>query len=219
MQGNQTRAPQFGLEQRPDLGRPKGPNPKRSEMKLPFLSLALCLAATPVSAQAISEYTQYDIETDCAVIERSSGEGDFADYVCAGFANYPFFISYSDGREAVTYGFATEPGMPTFGAFNKVLPTVEWRVRMAGAAERPVAAIQRFAIADQNGDWSREVLVVSRVGQPRDGGACVMAYVDPAEGGGNERARQLADRLVDTFACGDAPTVEAGVEDVVPPPL
>ncbi|SDG74737.1 hypothetical protein [Pelagibacterium luteolum] len=181
------------------------------------LGLSLSVLATAASAQMISEYTEYDADADCAVVARSSGEGDWADFVCAGFANYPFAISYSDGREAVTYGFATEPGMPTFGPFNYANGRIEWRVRLEGQTERPMAAIQRWYLADQNGEWANEILVVSRVGQPNAGGACVMAYVDAAEAGGNERARQLADQMVGNFTCGDAPTVEAGIEEFVPP--
>lgn len=177
---------------------------------------AFSLGATPIMAQAISEYTQYDLDADCSLISRApDNEGEWADFVCTGHAGYPFVLRTSDGRDSVTYGFATESGMATFGRFNYANETVEWRVRLDRNTERPVAAIQRWFIADEMGDWTRQLLVVSKVGQPDGGGACAMAYVATTEGA-NERARQLADKLVDGFECGStAPTIEDGVREIV----
>lgn len=186
-------------------------------MKMLLATLALIsLAAAPAMGQAISEYTQYDLEADCSMIARSpDNEGDWADFVCTGHAGYPFVVSSSDGRESVTYGFATDAGMATFAPFNYANETVEWRVRLDRNTERPVAAIQRWFIADQDGNWTRQLLVVSKVGQPNGGGACAMAYVANTEGA-NERARRLADSLVDGFECGStAPTIEDEVREIV----
>jgi hypothetical protein len=52
------------------------------------------------------------------VNQAAAGEGDWSDVVCPGVAGYSYQISNTDGREAVTYGFAQRPGMPTFGPFN-----------------------------------------------------------------------------------------------------
>jgi hypothetical protein len=186
-------------------------------MKMLLAALALVsLGATPIMAQAISEYTRYNLDADCNLIDRApDNEGEWADFVCTGHAGYPFVLRSSDGRESVTYGFATESGMATFAPFNYAHETVEWRVRIDRNTERPVAAIQRWFIADQDGNWSRQLLVVSKVGQPDGGGACAMAYVANTEGA-NERARQLADQLVDGFDCGStAPTIEDGVREIV----
>lgn len=182
-----------------------------------YLTVALfALVTTPVTAQAISEYTRYDLETDCSLIDRApDNEGEWADFVCTGHAGYPFVLRSSDGRDSVTYGFATGSGMATFAPFNYANGVVEWRVRLDRNAERPVAAIQRWFIADHMGDWTRQLLVVSKVGQPDGGGACAMAYVAATEGG-NERARRLADELVDGFVCGkSAPTIEDEIGDIV----
>ncbi len=124
-------------------------------MKMLLATLAaFSLGATPIMAQAISEYTQYDLDTDCNLIARApDNEGEWADFVCTGHAGYPFVLRSSDGRDSVTYGFATESGMATFAPFNYANETVEWRVRLDRNTERPVAAIQRWFIADQDGNW------------------------------------------------------------------
>ena len=57
----------------------------------------------------------------------------------------------TDGCEAVTYGHADGPGMPTFGAFNHAGPTVEWRMAQVGGRPVPVAAIQHSHLADADG--------------------------------------------------------------------
>lgn len=184
-------------------------------MKALVATLFLSLAATPALAQAISEYTEYRLEEDCALIGRApAGDGDWADHVCAGFANYPFVVRNTDGREVVTYGFATEPGMSSFAPFNYANGTIEWRVRIDRDMEIPVAAIQRWYLADANGDWAHQVLVVSRVGQPGGGGACAIAYLNAAQDGTNQRARQIADERARDFTCGsDAPLVDEGLEE------
>lgn len=187
-------------------------------MKALFAALALCLASAPAMAQTVSEYTEYDLEADCSVIGRSlDGEGDWADFVCPGYAGYPFVVRYTDGRESVTYGFATDSGMSTFSPFNYANGTVEWRVRIDRDVEIPVAAIQRWFLADIDGNWSRQILVVSRVGQPDGGGACALGFIDAHAEGANQAARQLADQMAENFACGsDTPHVDETVSDIVP---
>lgn len=186
-------------------------------MKALFAALVLAFSSVPAMGQAISDYTEYDFEADCALIGRApDGEGDWADYVCPGYANYPFVIRYTDGRESITYGFATESGMPTFSPFNYANGTIEWRVKIERNTEIPVAAIQRWFIADAEGNWDREVLVISRVGQPDGGGACAVAYIDAQTEAANQRARQLADEMAETFQCGvDAPLIEEAVSGIV----
>lgn len=128
----------------------------------------LAIIALPVSAAELtSEYTRNDPQRDCELMDQAApGEGDWSDIMCPGVAGYSYHISGTDGREAVTYGFAQRPGMPTFGAFNYAHATVEWRMARVKGATLPVAAIQRFYLADQNGDWKTQILVVSKVANP-----------------------------------------------------
>lgn len=184
-------------------------------MRLFAFALFAVLAAPAAAAELSSDYTKLDQQKDCHTIGQSDGEGDWADLVCPGYGNYPYFIRYGDGRETVTYGFATDSGMPSFGRFNYSNGTIEWRLMTENGARRPVAAIQRWYLADIDGKWTTQILVVSKVGQPDGGGACVMGYVAAADGAAaNERARALADQ-VGSFSCGDTVTVEAPIRDFI----
>jgi len=190
-------------------------------MKLLIVAVMLASAALPAMGQELtSEYTKLNQDTDCTVIARAEdGEGDWADLVCPGYGGYPYVIRYGDGRETVTYGFATDSGMPSFAPFNYSNGTVEWRLRVEGETKRPVAAIQRWYLADMDGKWATQILVVSRVGQPQDGSrACVVGYVAAADGApANERARALADRA-ETFECGDdTVSIEPEIAEFIPP--
>lgn len=134
-----------------------------------------------------------------------------------GPGDYSYFIQETDGRQSVTYGYSSSPGMPTFGAFNYAHSTVEWRMGRIDGQRVPVAAIQRFYLADQNGDWKTQILVVSKVGQPSGGKACVIGYVSSNEGAAaNTRARDLSNNAA-AFRCGrDKPVVEAKIRQHVP---
>ncbi|RDE08405.1 hypothetical protein [Pelagibacterium lacus] len=187
-------------------------------MKIALPVLLAALLATPAPAQVSSAYTRYTLPDDCTRIAASDGEGDWADFVCPGFGGYPFVIRYGDGRESITYGFATASGMSTFAAFNYANETVEWRIIENGETVRPFAAIQRWRLANSEGEWAHQMLVVSRVGQPSDGGACPIAFVAPTDGA-NDRARDYADRLADDFHCGtDMPVIEDLISPFVGPP-
>jgi hypothetical protein len=126
-------------------------------------------------------------------------------------------LSYGDGREQVTYGFASSSVMPSFAPFNYANDTIEWRLVTENGAKRPVAAIQRWFLADQDGKWARQILVVSKVGQPDGSGeACVMGYVEAADGAAaNERARKLSERALG-FECGTEIVVEDSVREFAP---
>ena len=181
------------------------------------LSLLALMSVPAVSAELSSEYTRNDRQRDCDTVARSASEGNWADFVCPGPGGYSYFIRETDGREAVTYGNSQRSGMPTFGAFNYAHNTVEWRMGRVGGKRVPVAAIQRFYLADENGAWKTQILVVSKVGQPRSGEACVIGYVSANEGAAaNTRARDLSNNAA-AFRCGrDKPVVEAKIRQHVP---
>jgi hypothetical protein len=188
--------------------------------KLTAIVLAVFAVQPSVAsgAELVSEYTRLDQDVDCTVIERAAeGEGEWADLVCPGIAGYPYVIRYGDGRETVTYGFTGENAMTSFAPFNYSNGTVEWRMRTEGDAKRPVAAIQRWFLADIDGNWATQILVVSKVAQPEpDPEACVVGYVSAADGApANVRARLLAD-AAESFVCGsDSVTVEPAIAEFV----
>lgn len=182
-----------------------------------FAALAV-LIAPGLADEFTSEYTRLDQNTDCTVIASAAeGEGEWADLVCPGIAGYPYVIRYGDGRETVTYGFTGESAMTSFARFNYSNGTVEWRMRSEGDTKRPVAAIQRWFLADLDGNWATQILVVSKVAQPEpDAEACVVGYVSAHDGApANVRARALADTAED-FSCGtDRATVERAIAEFV----
>lgn len=188
---------------------------------LAAIALALALPGAAAAADFTSDYTKVDQQNGgCAVIATAAeGDGEWADLVCPGYANYPYVISYGDGREQVTYGFANSSVMPSFGPFNYSNDTVEWRLVTENGVKRPVAAIQRWFLADLDGKWTTQILVVSKVGQPDGKGeACVMGYVAAADGApANERARAMADKVLD-WQCGSEIMVEAAIREFVPTP-
>lgn len=172
------------------------------------LLAALVSPAAPAQ-EVLSQYTTFDRDLDCALLARSAGEGDWADWVCPGYRGYPVFVRYTDGRETVTYGYMEAAGMPTITPFNEASGTVEWRIRAEGEAAYPFAAIQRWFISHPEGvdDGAiRELLVVSKVGQPLEGAACAVAFL-PATGNpsANQDARDIADRDAPDFVCGSDP--------------
>ena len=98
------------------------------------------------------------------------------------------------------------------GAFNHARPTVEWRIAQIHGRTIPVAAIQRFHLADPGGGWATQILVVSKVGQPEDRSACVIGYVSA-----NEGARRIADRAPSHDCARDAPEIEPRIAAHIPP--
>lgn len=193
------------------------------------IRLFLAAALTAISVESTlaqelsSEYTTFDRERDCAVISKSVEEGDWADFVCPGYRGYPILIRYGDGRETVTYGYATEAGMPNITPFNEANGTVEWRILTEGETAHPFAAIQRWHISHSEGvdDAAvREILVVSRVGQPMEGEACAVAFLSATGNpNANQDARDIADSRARDFTCGsDRPDVDEALENMVAPP-
>lgn len=186
-------------------------------MRLLFAAV-FALAALPAAAAGLtSEYTRNNVDRDCKTLARSpADEGFWVDMRCPGVAGYSYMIRESDGRQSVTYGSTERSSMPTFGAFNYAHQTVEWRMGKLNGKTVPIAAIQRFSLADGDGKWTTQILVVSKVVQ-RGAGGCVVGYVSANEGAGaNERARAVSDRAA-AFRCGrDKPSVEAKLQEHVP---
>jgi len=184
-------------------------------MKTLLVLMLAGLSLPAMGAELSSAYTRLDQDKDCEVVDKAEeGDGEWADLVCPGYEGTSYMIRYGDGRETITYGDAEESGMPSFAPFNYSNGTVEWRLN----AGRPVAAIQRWYLANEEGQWQTQILVVSKVGQAADRQACVIGYVAANEGGtANERARLISNEA-EAFACGtDRPVVEAAIAQFVPP--
>ncbi len=184
--------------------------------------LALIAAALPAAAAPDSAYTRLDFDKDCTILDQPAADdegGDWAELLCPGYKGYPVYLSYGDARESLFYGFPPDSGPPrweSFGAFNGVSGTIEWRLD----GGRPFATIHRWTVnpAMDDGSTGRiEVLVVSKVGQPDARDGCVAGYVvATGNPGHNAKARQVADRLLDGFDC--ASSIPVRIEGSVPLP-
>ena len=184
-------------------------------MRLTAPAILLAILLNPLAAAAApdSAYTQLDSEKDCTLVDeaREDEEGDWAELLCKGYRDYPVYLSYGDVRESVFYGFAPN-GKPdsweSFGGFNSVSKTVEWRIEDGVA----FATIHRWSINDASTNKDIEVLVVEKVAQPDAMEGCVVGYVvAPGNPGHNEQAREIADAHARDFTCwSDEPLVREG---------
>lgn len=169
------------------------------------VAAVLLLAAAPATAQSIaSAYTDIDL-TKCVSTGKSGDEGgEWASWSCKGYAGTPVRVFEGDLRFSVSYGSAAEKQCAagqTFGAFNRLGPTIEWRLEDG----KPFATILRWhtETEDERGSW----LVVTRLSGAE---ACHMGYVDAALPGANTLARRLADLMARSFDCNaDVPEVVA----------
>jgi hypothetical protein len=173
-------------------------------------------AATPVHAgetvvkgPVTSAYTKIEFDSMCVTLSTYEAGGSFA---CQGYRGFPVMIAHGDLRESAFFGhlgtwFNGADGSQafvSFSPFNSLQPTVEWRLDAQGV---PFAAIARWSVAAPGGAEGPDasVLVVSRVGQPSDGNACVVGYINAsATPDANTLARQIADTMAAGFACRDA---------------
>jgi hypothetical protein len=172
-------------------------------MKRHLLAASLVLGAGPVHA-ADSAYSKVDFDRDCKLVEEDDIGGS---WLCAGYRGVPIHFAEGDLRQSAFYGevggWFAEGAFESFTGFNHTAETVEWRLDNG----IPFATIRRWFIATGEDDTGKprpeaQVLVVSKVGQPGDGDACVVGYVEAtANPDANRLARQVADVEARDFAC------------------
>jgi hypothetical protein len=169
-------------------------------------------AVAPASAQVfVSRYTSTAPKA-CTKIDESKGEGDWVVWSCPGVADSIVLVLEDDLRTTVSIAPDAEAAKQqpassqSFGPFNIVNDTLEWRSPDGGA---PFATIQRWflsdnAALDKDGrPTSVGMLVVTRLAP-----ACHVAYVDArANPDHNALARQAAEEHARTFNCSDKPMV------------
>jgi hypothetical protein len=174
-----------------------------------FASAVAVLIATSIAALANdSAYTK--IPDDIGVCETLfvDDEAGGGSWRCPGYKDYAVILAEGDLRMSVAYGELNTRSLEawqSFGIFNSIGNTVEWRLDSAGT---PFATILRWKTDGIDGDGNMnealggQVLVVSKVGQPGNGEACVIGYVDArANGNANELARDAADQHGVSFSC------------------
>lgn len=172
---------------------------------IPLIIFLIFAALWPgaAAAEPVSVYTKLDLDTGCVTLETTPLGGTLQ---CPGHAGYPVVFSEEDLRQSIFYGhLGAWYGLGSYASFthfNHAGETIEWRHPVAGGP--PAAAIHRWFVSDGNetGEENLQVLVISRVGQPGIGEACVAGYVDAlANADANVLARQVADLVAPDFAC------------------
>ena len=169
--------------------------PTARRMVCTALFALLVANLAPKAEAAESVYTKIVFDA-CETLSLAEEDGSVS-LRCAGYRDIPIIYNEGDLRADIDFGAPNEE-FATFGGFNSVGPTVEWRLD----GGRPIAAIIRFFVQSADGGSDGQVLSVHKVGQPKAPG-CVVAYVDArANRNANELARDVADARVPGFACG-----------------
>ncbi|MFX3680689.1 MAG: hypothetical protein ACN6I5_05670 [Hyphomicrobiales bacterium] len=183
----------------------RGQNGPRHAAALLLAGVWLLAAGHTHAAESV--YTTLDLDA-CAVLDQDDESGGIS-LQCDGLPGHPVFASEGDLRFDVDYGVPNDR-WESFGPFNSVGETVEWRV----ADGEPHAAILRFFIdTGMTGgpEDKGQALVVSRVGTDAAPG-CVVAVVDAKVEQANGVARGAA-AMAPRFACGTDMPVAIGPED------
>jgi len=157
----------------------------------------LCLTAASASAGDItSAYTKYNLDK-CKRLSASVEES-FGSFACKGYAGFEIYFAEGDLRTFMAYGangFEHCSAQQTFGHFNSITPTVEWRLEDG----KPFAAIQRWHVSDLN-DASKTTswLGVTKIEKAN---SCRVAIIEGSLARANEKARNAADTLAQGFNC------------------
>ena len=166
-------------------------------MRKIVVAIALYLAAIPVSAGDItSAYTKYNLEK-CKRLS-SSVEESYASFSCKGYAGNEIYFAEGDLRTFMAYGpngFEHCSAQQTFGHFNSITSTVEWRLDNG----KPFAAIQRWNVSDlDDASKTKSWLGVTKI---EIANSCRVAIVMGSLPQANEKAREIADTLARDFDC------------------
>ncbi|GAA6211210.1 hypothetical protein NBRC116602_09500 [Hyphomicrobiales bacterium 4NK60-0047b] len=162
-------------------------------------------------ADGNSVYTDTDLKKCTLHSQAEEGEGEWATFICRGFAGQKVFVSEADLRFSLGYGhngLNQKSFSQRLSPFNTVGKKMEWRLRHG----RPIATILRYYTETGSGGRKGQILVVTKL---EGSEACHMAYVDAlANKGANEMAQNAADRLVDGFSCETDSPVHVGERGV-----
>jgi len=175
------------------------------KFQLALAVLALLFGVSSAMA-AESTYLKFNFDKDCTSKPPGSvknfGMGSSA--FCNFDNNPPLYFLQGELRQSA--GFGAPGKYQSFGQYNSMSTTIEWRSNGA----RPYAAIVRFSIyasideiIAKNKSREGQVLVVHRVAAGPDDLTCIVGMVDArANKNANVIARQIADEIADGFKCG-----------------
>jgi len=183
---------------------------------------AIMLAHAGAVLAAGSAFTDLELDKCETLVAPDPDEpgGDFTSLLCPGYGEYKVLFKEGDLRQSVHYGFLKrsiiDKAFESFGPFNHMNPKIEWRI---GSRGKPIAAIQRFFVGDENAQG--QILVISKVGQPDEEEGCPVGYIDAlASKDANNLARAVADGLALHFRCGvDKPDYHGSKGDKAAEPM
>lgn len=149
-----------------------------------------------------SVYTSFDLKK-CTVLTKAVPDEEFGGAsICKGYGKLKMYFAEGDLRTTIAFG--TNPKnhcaiSQTFGQFNSVASTIEWRLHNG----KPIATIQRWHVAQgEDNPKDKDWLVVTKL---ESHNSCRMAVVEGAYPNANAKAREVADQLSPIFHCGVTP--------------
>ena len=159
--------------------------------------LALLLPSTAAAANT-SVYTSFNLKK-CTVLTKAVPDEEFGGAsICKGYGKLKMYFAEGDLRTTIAFG--TNPKnhcaiSQTFGQFNSVASTIEWRLHNG----KPIATIQRWHVAQgEDNPKDKDWLVVTKL---ESHNSCRMAVVEAAYPNANAKAREVADQLSLIFKC------------------
>jgi hypothetical protein len=169
-------------------------------MKNSLAAILFLIPASQALAANTSVYTKFDIAKCTKLDVGSIDEGDGGSWLCDGYGGLKIYFAEGDLREFVGIGKSpkkTCAAEQTFGGFNSVNTTVEWRLKKGN----PIATIQRWTVSYDPEDSAKTKtwLVVTRIERNN---SCHMAAVEGSVANANIKAREITDQSAEKFECG-----------------
>lgn len=163
------------------------------------LAASLVLLTGPAGSAEISHaYSKLD-EASCMTLVVNEEEG-WSQQVCKGHDGIAVFVSEGDLRMSLSYrNQAADDRFFTFGNFNRVGDTMEWRLRDEEGRKVPFATILRWYVSVEQ-PREEQALVITKI---EENDFCIAGFVEAtAERNANFLARDVADQVVPGFGCG-----------------
>jgi hypothetical protein len=128
----------------------------------------------------------------------ASVEESFGSFACKGYGGFEIYFAEGDLRTFMAYGangFEHCSAQQTFGHFNSITPTVEWRLDNG----KPFAAIQRWHVSNlDDANKTTSWLGVTKIEKAN---SCRVAIIEGSLPDANKKAREAADTLAQGFNC------------------
>lgn len=127
-------------------------------------------------------------------------EEAWSQQVCKGADGIAVFVSEGDLRMSISYGRQkADDRYFTFGNFNRVGGTMEWRLKDDNGYKAPFATILRWYVSVEQ-PREEQALVITKIAE---NDFCVAGFVEAtAQPNANVLAREIADTVVPGFVCG-----------------